>query len=138
MRGIQTASLTVRNVSELHLVAYKVTHPEMTAAHALGVVSSLLFELAGFLALAVVGLAVDACGAVLPAVCGIRNARPGGDGVGEERDFKQYRDRDEVGGSGVLAAAVAAGLDEASRMGRDGSDLEENDEGNKLDKYFFL
>lgn len=43
----------------------------------------------------------------------------------------------------VLAAAVVAGLDETSQMGLDGSDLEENDDGegdedNKIDKYFFL
>lgn len=83
----------------------QVTHPEVTAEHVLGAASSLFFALAAFLVRATADLTIDACGAVIPSLCGTREARlaeahrrlqPGG-GIGGSGE----------GGGGDSGAGVA-------------------------------
>ncbi|CAM9398748.1 unnamed protein product, partial [Scytosiphon promiscuus] len=57
------------------LLSFPVTHPEVTTEHVFGAASSLFFALAAFLVRAAADLTIDACGAVIPSLCGTREAR---------------------------------------------------------------
>lgn len=122
----------------------QVTHPEITAENALGALSLSLFALVAFLARAIADLALDACGAVLPAVCGSRAERLGGvavAGAGVSEPAEGSTDGEGGGDdSGVVAAAAAAGLDiggdgDAGGPAEDGNPAEG---GHELDRYFVL
>lgn len=106
------------------------THPEITTEHVLGAATSLFLALAGFLAHAVLDLARDACGAVVPSLCGTRETRLGGAaGVGSG------------GEEGVLSGGKAEGdvvgkVEGEGATGIDGGG--ERVEGHELDQYFLL
>ncbi|CAM9527921.1 unnamed protein product [Ascophyllum nodosum] len=102
-------------VGSLALVAcyrrYQVTHPELTTEHVLREASSLLFALTLFFAHAVTDLPRDACGAIVPSLCGTRESR-----------LQAARDRasslppagmaspDAAAGSGLARAGAGAGF----------------------------
>lgn len=123
---------------------YKVTHPQITTEHVLGAATALFFAFAGFLAHAITDLARDACGAVIPSLCGTRESRLVGTGGAAV-----------VPAGRVAGGAATAGSDggvEAARVGEEGNAPVlsvggggggeigggEEAEGHELDQYFFL
>lgn len=126
------------------------THPELTTEHVLGAGSSLLLTLVSFIAHAVTDLVRDACGVVIPSLCGTRESRlaaaisrSSSDGIrspGEVIAGIQF----EVGGGGGSDGEVGGGG--GSDRGGDTGDAAEvvigtKDRikgGHELDQYFFL
>lgn len=122
----------------------QVTHPEVTAEHVLGAASSLFFGLAAFLVRAAADLTIDACGAVIPSLCGTREARladayrrlqlDGGDAESREGEFGDgpgvaVSDGGVEGGSG--GGGSGAGGRGGAAAGPEALDHE-------LDQYFIL
>lgn len=104
----------------------QVTHPEVTAEHVLGSASAIIYAFVCFLTSAMVDLARDTCGTVLPSLCGSRAQRllalgqegwvGGGSGGGGAEEDDPYGVVAGVGGSGEARA----------------------DDGHELDRFFFL
>lgn len=116
----------------------------MTTEHVLGAASSLVFTLAAFLVHAAADLTIDACGAVIPSLCGTREARlaaaysrlqAGGAGGGGGGG----------GGGGAHSVGGGDGAGEGRRIGQEGGPRVVGEgadgapgEGHELDQYFVL
>lgn len=110
----------------------KVTHPEVTTEHVFGAASSLVFALAAFLVHAAADLTIDACGAVIPSLCGTREAR-----------LAAAYSRLQAGGAGGGGGGDGAG--DVRRIGQEGGRrvIEQGTdgapgEGHELDQYFVV
>lgn len=125
------------------------THPYVTTEHLLGAVSSLFLALAGFLAHAAVDLAHDACGAVIPSLCGTREARLAGATEAMRLEMGDVAGEGDVpdgeAGKGVqgeegalVMAGVNGGAGGSASAGGGGSGVILGERRQELDQYFFL
>lgn len=109
------------------------THPEVTAEHVVGSATAVVFALACFLTRAVVDLARDACGAVLPSICG-SPAQPllaFGPGHADGGTVGGALSADSGGGD-----SLGVGGDTVVDSGGQGGAAD--GEGHELDRFFFL
>ena len=124
----------------------KVTHPEVTTEHVLGAASSLVFALAAFLVHAAADLTIDACGAVIPSLCGTREARLAAAYSRLQAGAAPGGGIHSSGGGGGGGGGNGAG--EGRRIGREGGGPRgvggegaggaPGEGGHELDQYFVL
>lgn len=121
----------------------QVTHPEVTTEHVLGAASSLVLALAAFLVRAAADLTIDACGAVIPSLCGTREARLAA--AHSRIQAAGVQGGEGGGGGGSSGGAGGNGAGEAHKVGQDGGPGVVGGkadgalgEGHELDQYFIL
>lgn len=119
----------------------------MTTEHVLGAASSLVIALAAFLVRAAADLTIDACGAVIPSLCGTREARlaaahrriqqagAAGDGVGLSGDDDGGEEARRFGQEGGGPPTALGG---AGSGGGGGGDRAQGEGNNELDQYFIV
>lgn len=111
----------------------QVTHPEVTTDHVLGAASSLVLALAAFLVRAAADLTIDACGAVIPSLCGTREARL----AAAYRRLQQQRG--DGGGEGGVGGGDVGEMRREGGVRLVGEELGGAlAEGHELDQYFIL